>query len=60
MYLILGSRESLCTAFGYGLDDRGSNPARGWEDFSSSPHPNRHLRPPSLISNGYGGIFHTG
>jgi hypothetical protein len=48
---------------GYGLDDRGSRdrfPAGGWEFFSSPSRPERLCGPPSLLSNGYQGLFPWG
>jgi hypothetical protein len=44
----------------YGLDDWGSNPGGGWEFFPSPPRPDRLWDPPSLLFNGYGGIFPWG
>jgi hypothetical protein len=35
----------------------GSNPERGWEFFSTPPRPDRLWDPPSLLSNGYQGLF---
>jgi hypothetical protein len=45
--------SSVGIATGYGLDDRGSIPGRGWEFFSSAPRPDRYWGPPSLLSNRY-------
>jgi hypothetical protein len=44
-------------ALGYGMDDWGSIPGGGWEFFSSPPRPERLWGPPSLLSNGYQGLF---
>jgi hypothetical protein len=38
----------------------GSNPDRDWEFFSSPPRPDRLWDPPSLLSNGYQGLFPWG
>jgi hypothetical protein len=38
----------------------GSSPGRGWEFFSSPPRPDRLWAPPSLLSNGYEGLFSRG
>jgi hypothetical protein len=46
------NRESSVSILtGYGLDDRGSIPCRGWEFYSSPPRPDRPWDPPSLLSN---------
>jgi hypothetical protein len=37
-------------ALGYGLDEGGSSPGRGWEFFSSPPRSDRIWSPPSLLS----------
>jgi len=37
-----------------------SCPSRDWEFFSSPPHPERLWSPPSLLSNGYQGLFPWG
>jgi hypothetical protein len=39
-------------ALSYVLDDRVSNPGKGWEFFSSPPRPDRPCGPPSILSNG--------
>jgi hypothetical protein len=60
--LILKIRRdsSVRIATAYGLDYRGSIPRRG-EIFFSSPHrPDRHWGPPSLLYNGYRGLFPGG
>jgi hypothetical protein len=38
----------------------GSSPGRGWEFFFSSLRPDRLWSPPSLVSNGYQGLFPLG
>jgi hypothetical protein len=47
---------------GYGLDDRmvGVRFPAGMGIFSSTPCPERLRGPPSLLSNGYQGLFHEG
>jgi hypothetical protein len=38
----------------------GSSPGSGWEFFSSPPRPDRLWGPPSLLPNGYQGLFSGG
>jgi hypothetical protein len=57
---IMSQDSSVSLVLGYGLDDRGSNPGRGSEFFSSLPRPDRLWNPPSLLSNGYWGFFPRG
>jgi hypothetical protein len=47
-------------AIGYGLDGPGSIPDRGKRFFFSTQHPDRLWCPPSLLSNGYWGLFPRG
>jgi hypothetical protein len=55
------SRDSSAgIALGYGLDDRGSIPGGCWEFFSKPPRPERLWSSPSLLSNGYQGLFPWG
>jgi hypothetical protein len=61
--LCLGSRDSAVSIVtGYGLDDRGVGvriPV-GSRIFSSPQHPEWLWDPPSLLSNGYQGLFPWG
>jgi hypothetical protein len=52
--------SSVGTALSYGLDDRGSIPCGFSEFFSSPPRPERLWGPPSLLANGYQGLFPWG
>jgi hypothetical protein len=53
--------NSVSIALGYGLDDRGFESRKvGWEFFSSPPRLDRFWGPPSLLSNGYQGLFPWG
>jgi hypothetical protein len=60
LLLHVGSRDSTVGILtGYGLDDRGVGvrvPIKS-RIFSSSRRPDRPLGPPSLLSNGYRGLF---
>jgi hypothetical protein len=47
---------NVCTGWMVG----GSGPCRDWEFFSLSPYPDRLWGPPSLLSNGYQGLFPWG
>jgi hypothetical protein len=51
---------SECHSLGYGLDDRGSIPGGCWEFFPKPPRPERLWGTPSLLSNGYQGLFPWG
>jgi hypothetical protein len=53
----LWNDSSVDIALGYGLDDRGSIPGGWWEFFSKPPRPEQLWGPPSLLSNGYQGLF---
>jgi hypothetical protein len=51
----------ICHMFlGYRLDDRGLIPSGCWEFFSKPSRPERLCGPPSLLSNGYQGLFPWG
>jgi hypothetical protein len=52
--------SSVGIALGYGLEDRGSIPGGCWEFFSKTPRQERLWGPPSLLSNGYQGLFPWG
>jgi hypothetical protein len=54
------SRMNLDSSVGYGLDDRGSIPVRGWEFLSSPPRPDWLWGPSSLPSNGHHGFLPWG
>jgi hypothetical protein len=56
-YMLRSRDSSVGIALGYVLNDRGSIPGGGWEFFSSPPRPERLWGPPSLLSNGYKGLF---
>jgi hypothetical protein len=62
--LLTKTNFAVCLALGYRLDDRGSRVrfpgGGGWEFFSSPPRPERLWSPPSLLSNGYQGLFPGG
>jgi hypothetical protein len=62
--LLLYSRDSpVGIALGYGLDDRCPRvrfPTGSWEFFSSPPRQKRLWGPPSLLCNGYQGLFPWG
>jgi hypothetical protein len=62
IYLFFKSRDSSAgIALGYGLEEfYGSIPGGGWEFLSSPPCPERFWGPPSLLSNGYQGLFPWG
>jgi hypothetical protein len=56
-YSLRSQDSSVCTATGYGLDGRGAVPGRG-KTFFSTPQPlNQLWGPPSLLSNGYRGVW---
>jgi hypothetical protein len=56
--ICVGSRDSsICIATGYGLDGQGWIPGRGRKSFSSPQCPDRLCDPPSLLPNGYQGLF---
>jgi hypothetical protein len=52
--------SSVGIALGYGLDDRGSISGGCFEFFCKPPRPERLWGPPSLLSNGYQGLFPWG
>jgi hypothetical protein len=47
----MGYRSTMSWVIG------GSSPGRDWEFFSPPPRPDRFWSPPSLLSNGYRGLF---
>jgi hypothetical protein len=59
--MLIGSYGSLDSSVGiatdYGMDDRDSIPGRVKRYFSSPWRPDRLWSPPSLLYNGYRGIF---
>jgi hypothetical protein len=54
---VYGSYSLLDVATGYELDGRGSIPVKGKRFFSSLQRPDRLRGPPSLLYNGYLGLF---
>jgi hypothetical protein len=52
--------SSVGIALGYRLDDQGSIPGGCWEFFSKPLRPEQLWGPPSLLSNGYHGLFPWG
>jgi hypothetical protein len=61
VYPFAGSLNSpVGIGVGYGLDDRGSILGRGWEFFSSPPHPDRFWAHPASYPMGTGCSFPRG
>jgi hypothetical protein len=54
------STWSVSIVTGYGLDIKGSIPGRGKRFFFSPQHPDWILGQPTLLSNGYWGLFPLG
>jgi hypothetical protein len=52
--------SSVGIVLDYGLDDWGSIPGGCWEFFSKPPCPEQLWGPPSLLYNGYQGLFPWG